>query len=643
MSEPIRFVFGVHLHQPVGNFEHVFAEHLRDVYLPLIDHTERAGFLPLTLHVSGPLLEWIDAREPAFLDRIARLAGEGRLELLLAGFDEPILAALPRADRVEQIGRMREFLHRRLGVRAAGLWLTERVWEPDLAADLADAGVGYALVDDRHFLVSGFTREQLHRPWRTEHDGRGVGLLAIDERLRYLIPFRPPEETAAYLRSLRAAGHPLAVLADDGEKFGGWPGTLDWVYTRGWLDRFLGAMRELMDAGEMRLVTGADAVRDVPCAGLAYLPTASYREMEQWSLPAGPQARLHALEHELGAERIAGPVGALVRGSHWRNFLVRYAESNRMHKTMVALSALCRERGDPPAARRAVSRAQCNDAYWHGVFGGLYLPVLRNAVWRQLAIAERELRAGETLACESRDIDGDGHEELWVHSAAFSALVSPRRGGAVETLVRFADEVNLADTLTRRREAYHETYHEAAKAAANGGHGDGGGLASIHDIEKAARLAELPPADRDDRAILVDRMLPGDLSEADYARAAYTPLASWAHAHMMPEVRASDDAVVVSMTGGGLEKSLTFDAAGRVRVAWRWDAAAFDAGAWFAPELSLAHEVRLRCAPDAEVWRYPIRTVAKSERGPEEITQGMAITPRWPASLGASELTIELT
>src|SRR5213079_2204157 len=51
--------------------------------------------------------------------------------------------------------------------------------------------------------------------------------------LRYLIPFRPPAEISAYLRDLRSASRPLAVFVDDGEKFGGWPGTKDWVYTRG--------------------------------------------------------------------------------------------------------------------------------------------------------------------------------------------------------------------------------------------------------------------------------------------------------------------------------------------------------------------------------------------------------------------------
>src|SRR2546422_3113954 len=108
VSEPLRFVFGLHLHQPVGNFDHVMADHVRDVYRPIIERATAAGFFPLTLHVSGPLLEWLEGHNTSWLDMIGQLAADGRLELLLAGFDEPILAALPRPDRLEQIGRMRD-------------------------------------------------------------------------------------------------------------------------------------------------------------------------------------------------------------------------------------------------------------------------------------------------------------------------------------------------------------------------------------------------------------------------------------------------------------------------------------------------------------------------------------------------------
>ena len=612
MTAPVRLVFGVHLHQPVGNFDHVFEQHMLEAYRPFLETIAEREFFPLTLHLSGPLLEWLEAHDPSYLDRVGRLVADRRVELLSSGFDEPILAALPRADRVEQVGRMREALRRRFGAEATGLWLTERVWEPELAADLALAGVRLALVDDRHFLVSGFPQERLHRPFWTEADGRALALLAIDERLRYLVPFKPPADTVQYLRALREAGHPLAVLLDDGEKFGGWPGTHDWVFRRGWMSQFLDAMTALVSTGEVALETPSQAVDRVPSGGLAYLPTASYREMEGWALPEAAAARLTRLEDELGAERLAGPDGALVRGAHWRSFLVKYPEANRMHKKMLALSALCRSRGDPPDARRAIGRAQCNDAYWHGVFGGLYLPHLRAAVWQHLARAERELRRGEAPAYEVLDFDGDGHQEIWVHSGTFSALLSPVRGAALEELTRFAGEGNLADTLTRRREAYHAP-------AGNG----------------------LPPTDRDTRALFIERVLPASLTLEAYASGDYAPLQSWAMTRLQAGARAATGIVVeCHATSPALDKRYEFAPDGALAVFLSWDPAAFPSDAVFSTELSLAGRPEVTCVPEAEVWTFPITTTAKSERGLEETVQGQSVTLRWPASVGRAEVRL---
>ena len=59
---PIRFAFGLHFHQPVGNFDHVFAQHVDDVYRPLLDALAEREFLPVVLHLSGPLLETVVRR-----------------------------------------------------------------------------------------------------------------------------------------------------------------------------------------------------------------------------------------------------------------------------------------------------------------------------------------------------------------------------------------------------------------------------------------------------------------------------------------------------------------------------------------------------------------------------------------------------
>ena len=632
---PLRFVIGLHLHQPVGNFDHVFRQHLDDVYRPLIDQLEKSNLFPAVLHLSGPLLEWLETNEPAYLDRLALLARSGRLELLLSGFHEPILASLPRVDRVEQVRWMRDAIGRRFGVEATTLWLTERVWEPELAADLSDAGVEAVLVDDRHFLVAGFSREQLHTWYLTESDGKRVGVFPIDERLRYLIPFRPPEETAEYLRELQRTGHAMALLADDGEKFGGWPGTKEWVYEKGWFDRFGVAIRELVDDGTIVLSTLADVLREVPCGGLAYLPTASYREMEGWALPPDPQLRLTALEKELGSERIEGPEGSLVRGSHWRHFLVKYPESNRMQKIMVALSTLCRERGDPPDVRRAVARAQCNDAYWHGVFGGLYLPHLRNAVWNELVRAEALLRRGEDLSWEEVDLDSDGAAEIWVHGAHCSVVVSPARGGAIEVLSHFAAGVNYADVLTRRREAYHDEALTRGQEKTQ----EDGGTASIHDLESSLRLEARPAVDPHDRAIGVDRLLPADTTAEGLESGTVKAARSWARERMSCTVRTVDREVrmLLAAVDTSLVKELRITPDGSIAISWRW---APSAARWFATELSLAGPLQAVAEPVAELVTYPIETVAKSEKGFDRTRQGESLTFLWPASQGSAQLII---
>ena len=640
MPNPIRFAFGIHLHQPVGNFDSVFQQHLDEVYRPFLEKVDERGFLPISVHLSGPLLEWLEANGTQFLDFLGGLAANGRVELLCAGMYEPILASLPRQDRVEQVAWMRDALHRRFGVDPIGLWLTEWVWEPDLAADLADAGIRYALVDDRHFLVSGFRRDQLHVPYMTESDGRHLALFPIDEQLRYLVPFRPPAETAAYLRQLGREGRPLAVLADDGEKFGGWPGTREWVYEKGWLDQFLSTMEGLVDGGEVILSTFSAALGAVPSGGLAYLPTASYREMEGWSLPADAARRLIALEKELGEERLRGPDGALIRGAHWRNFLVKYPESNWMHKKMVALSTLSRAAGDPPDARRAIGRAQCNDAYWHGVFGGLYLPHLRDAIWSNLAEAEQMLRAGQPPSWELRDLDGDGHHEIWIHDATFSAILSPVRGGVIEEFTVFANRINYANTLTRRREAYHEA---TELGAGHGAHDPATGAPSIHDLETSMRLNELPPLDPEPRALIRERALGPDVDETMYARGDYDPLWTIAGKPLHVDVRETEAGVAVTFVASQdgvpvFEKTYTFLPGGGLTAEYRWVPEALGTGAVFAPEVSHAGPFEIACTPAASVWRYDIVTVAKSEKELERTVQGLSVTPLWPSRIAEARL-----
>jgi hypothetical protein len=277
------------------------------------------------------------------------------------------------------------------------------------------------------------------------------------------------------------------------------------------------------------------------------------------------------------------------------------------------------------------------------VFGGLYLPHLREAIWRNLAVAESELRRGEVLEAEVLDLDGDGHEEIWVHSDQFSALVSPRRGAAVEEYTVFAAGMNYANTLTRRRESYHDTALDHGSDAHSGG-----GAPSIHDIEQGLRFEQRPAHDADPRALLVERILPGDLRLDQYASGNYRARRSWAQASCSYRIERTRDLIEIECwftaeSGGGrsLEKRLTFTPDGNIAVAYSWDHSEEHRDDFFASEISLFAPLELRTQPAADVWSFSIETVAKSERGFDRTRQGDSVTLRWPAYVSQAAVVLD--
>src|SRR5580765_2615610 len=298
----VTLVMVVHDHQPVGNFDPVFAAAYDDAYAPFLALLERRPRLRIGLHTSGALLEWIEARRPEYLSRLKALVERGQVEPWGGALYEAILPVIPEHDRQGQITAMADRLERLLGRRPRGLWLAERVWEPGLASSLAAAGVEYTAVDDAHFVAAGFERDALWGYYLTEDQGRSLAMFPIHRELRYLVPFGEPEQTVEMLRRVSEGGEGrLAVLGDDGEKFGVWPGTHVRCYEQGWLERFADAL-----AAEpwIELRTPAEAIAHHAPRGLAYLPTASYHEMQEWALPPAIQVRYHRaaelLEPEFG-------------------------------------------------------------------------------------------------------------------------------------------------------------------------------------------------------------------------------------------------------------------------------------------------------------------------------------------------------
>jgi alpha-amylase len=519
----VRFVLCIHNHQPVGNFGFVLENAHRLSYVPFLEVLERHPGIRAVFHFSGILLRWFEHHHPDYLDRLAALAAQDRAEFLSGGFYEPILAVIPERDRVGQVKMMNDWIAARFGRHPQGLWLTERVWEPTLPGSLAAAGIGHVVVDDFHLRAAGVSDEEITRPCLTDDGDAVVAVIGGNERLRYLLPYEEPERVIEFLRSIHLR-HPdqdvLVTMADDGEKFGVWPGTHRRVYQEGWLDALFDLVEE--NAGWLVSDTYGGALAAVPPRDLVYLPTCSYMEMSQWTLPPPAQERYLAVKDLVTAHGELGYVTHFLRGGYWRNFLARYPESRFLSGRMHGVSErLHRAAGSLPPldataaalleeAREGLYQSQCNDVYWHGVFGGLYLPFLRAATWESLIRAEAALdgleRGGDPDAARiiSRDWDGDREAEFQLLNRHLAVTVDPAAGSALELSHR-SPAINLANSLTRREEAYHKKIRDLGTSPG------GGEVKSIHHLDGMREGQAVPEVVLDDyrRLLFTDHLWRG--------------------------------------------------------------------------------------------------------------------------------------
>ena len=689
-GSPLRLVLTLHNHQPVGNFDGVIAEAVADSYVPFLDVLEQFPEVAITLHTSGSLLEWLVDHEPSYVERLRGFVERGQIEILGGPFFEPVLASIPRRDRVGQIEAYGRYLEQHLGVRPRGMWVPERVWEHSYTGDVTAGGIEYTLLDDTHFRAAGLGEDDLSGPYLSEDEDRLLRIVPIHERLRYTIPFAPLEDTFDWLRQF-AAKHPggLAVFGDDGEKFGVWPGTQQHVFGDGWLRDFFAMLTESRDW--VRTVTLGEAVDAQPPRGRISLPDASYREMMEWALPPERNLELRSLvrEHEQFDESWPR-LRQYVRGGSWRNFFAKYPEAAEMNARMKEVSrTLDRIRRDWPDHERLTEaythlyRGQCNCPYWHGSFGGLYLPFLRQAIYRELIAAERAVRPNEgEIAIDAADFNLDARPEVRLASERLVAYVQPAIGGHLYELDVRDIGINLLATLDRRFEPYHRELQQqlAGELPEN---------ARPVDV-KADDLADKLRYDLWPRKALVDHFLSDDVDLAGFRRGEGR-IGDFATGAYAAKLRMHDDRSAVILTRTGevdgrtvtLTKTLTLEAArpGELHVSYElaglptdrtlrlgieWNVAGLAPGAddryLYADAAEtgsltlgpietvtdrdgtdriglvdewLGLDVGLALSRPATVWTHPIETVSSSEGGLELVYQSTAVVPVWTVQADA--------
>jgi alpha-amylase len=662
-------------------------------YKPFMDVLERFPDIRVTQHFTGPLLDWFEANQPSFLGRLSEMARAGQIEIMGGGYYEPMLCAIPERDAVAQIQRMNSFCEKHFGGPPQGMWLAERVWEPHLPRVLAQGGVQYVALDDSHFLCSGIGPEDLFRYYLTENEGYTVKAFPILERLRYMVPFHQVSDSIDYLKANATEdGMRCAVLHDDGEKFGVWPETFRSVYEKGWLVEFFEALTD--NKNWLHSLTYADYLKKAPASGRTYITCASYDEMMEWALPTSMQRRLKKVRKSI--ENMPDPVESrehklFTRGGFWRSFLSKYSESNNMQKRMLRISSrldALKKKKDPRVeeARRLLHQGQCNCAYWHGVFGGLYLNHLRTAIYEHLIHADAVLDTIEHkddawVTSDRVDFDADGHDEGVLENAHLSLFFSAADGGTLFEWDYKDKPFNIGNTLTRREELYHDLLKTGMVKVGEIGDGDH----SIHELVRAkeAGLESYLVYDEYRRTSLRDHFLSPDVTADELWGGSYVEMGDFATGEYSLEVgknevrlsragmlylpdgpcpvrlaktitlapRASEFEIRYDITNEGaaflhvlfgVEFAVNLLSGNSFDRYYRSDARDLqyvrlgtrgcEEGL---PHIALRDDwQKLECgfrfdSPAARIYRFAIDTVSQSEGGQERVYQGSIVVPCW--------------
>jgi len=564
----------LHNHQPVGNFPWVFQQVYEESYLPMVEALERHPGVRLALHYTGSLLDWMEEAHPEFLHRIAALVKRGQVEMVSGGYYEPILPSIPDDDKLAQIRRLTKRVQHDFGEKPTGMWIAERVWEPELPRFLREADIAWTVLDDVHFKNVGLEDEDLYGYYATEDQSTALKVFATSKALRYTVPWRPVSETIETLRSLATMdGGRILVMGDDGEKFGSWPETGPYCWgtngKNGWVEEFFTALEQNSDW--LKVTPLGEYARTYPALGRIYIPASSYIEMTEWALPPKKSFVFGKLLHQLEQTR-QDEMLQFMRGGFWRNFLVRYPEINNQHKKMLrvhdnvySLAAAENERGHVH-----LWKAQANDTYWHGLFGGIYMAHVRTAIYHHLIAAENiadATRYGSThwQRYEFTDFDRDTQNELLVESDQQNVYLDPQRGGTLFEWDLRRSTHNMISAMTRRLESYHQTLreHEQERRRKHG-------ATSEQNVTQTVGQGENEPAsphttvrtkehdldryliiDRYRRTSLIDHFLPSGLTLSSFAEVRFEDQGNFIEQPYQAAVEQNTSGLTVTMQRNG--------------------------------------------------------------------------------------------
>ncbi len=653
----------------MGNKDAIIEKIFQTSYFPFLKVLDMHPKILVNLHYTGFLLDWMCKYHPEFLDLLRKLVNRSQVELVGGAFFEPVISVIPDVDISGQTTLLADRVKELFGVEPRGFWTAERAWEPHLSEILSDVNASHTFIDDVSFESVGLSESDCFESYLVESRGKAVVVFPILKKLRYLIPFRSVSSIRSFLKNAPIGG--IAVYGDDGEKFGAWPNTFERVYEEGWLDHFF---TEIGGDDRIETVRITDYLKSHLPRKRIYLPASTYAEMMQWSIPFHPQAHR-------GRD---SPRDQIPHRGFWRLFLAKYPESARMYSKMLDLSseihALGEDRNKEPLVQ--LWKGQCNDAYWHGIFGGLYAPFLRRITFENLIRAQsgsdkvNHARGENWLGV--RDGFGVSSREIQLDSRQLRVVISPENGGGVCELDLKPWFVNLLDTLARRPESYHSQIKKLASRTIGPAIKKKGKSASIHESSRAKEkgLQKLLIYDRYPKFAFLDYLVLPDSKIEDFERQEFSEVAFLPACSYEPEIQKSNQSATVILAAqvAGIHgeqirvnKRISLSA-DRPNLSVEYEIqTSGEESLLFLPEINLASladsnfgvnfgrstgivnagslaicyedfTVTVQCHGAAGIWTIPVKTVSLSEEGFESNLQEVSVLPRYPIHSGDKTL-----
>ena len=440
MGKKTQIILSFHNHQPAGNFDFVVEEAYNKSYKPLLETFYKFPQVKGVFHYSGSLLEWIEKNHKEHIELLKEMVKRGQIEILQGGFYEPILSNIPERDAISQINMYRNYLKGIFGKISDGMWLAERVFEPHFVQILNKTNIKFIPIDEFHFQYAGIDKEDITGYYITEYLNSFLFTFPISKRLRYLMPYHSVDETMNFIRSKEGE---LLIMADDGEKFGLWPGTYHKVYEEKWLENFL---KRILGEEHVETLFYSDAIKERDYfKGRIFIPTCSYPEMMEWALPSQIIKKSINIKNKLNEEE-----KAFIRGGFWNNFSVKYPEINIMYKKMLEVSEKFKDYSDNEKVD--LYMGQCNCPYWHGIFGGVYIPHLRHAIFEHLI--KQDKKKTKNMIIKKHHLNSVDYDYR-VENSNYSLYIQ-EKGGSIFEWDLYKVNRNIQSVMARHYEYYHD-------------------------------------------------------------------------------------------------------------------------------------------------------------------------------------------